>query len=109
MSPPELGEGGGRGRRARRASPGPEGGDRSPPPPPGSCEESLRYVYEYLDGELDSATSARIDEHLRTCRRCYPHFNFERLFLDYLREKGLQARHAEELMRKVRERLRALE
>lgn len=71
-----------------------------------SCEEALRRVYEYLDGELDPDTRERVHQHIEVCRRCYPFFNFERLFLDYVGEKGLAAEQREELREKV---LRLLE
>ena len=66
-------------------------GDRPGSGPPGGieCEEALARVYEYLDGELEPETRERIHEHLEVCQRCYPYFDFERIFLDYVREKGL--------------------
>ena len=66
-----------------------------PPPEAGgsgetelNCEESLARVYEYLDGELDPAEHDAVGRHLEKCRKCYPHFDFERLFLDYVHELG---------------------
>jgi len=52
------------------------------------CEESLARVYEYLDGELDAAEHEAVRRHLEKCRKCYPHYDFERLFLDYVHELG---------------------
>lgn len=52
------------------------------------CEEALARVYEYLDGELDVAEHDAVRRHLEKCRRCYPYFDFERLFLDYIHELG---------------------
>ena len=52
------------------------------------CEESLARVYEYLDGELDTADHTAVRHHLEKCRSCYPHFDFERMFLDYIHEIG---------------------
>lgn len=49
-----------------------------------SCEESLELIYDFLDGELPDATCEELAGHLDRCRACYPHFNFERLFLDRL-------------------------
>ncbi|MCL7971587.1 MAG: zf-HC2 domain-containing protein [marine benthic group bacterium] len=53
-----------------------------------NCEESLARVYEYLDGELDVVDHDAVRRHLQKCRKCYPHFDFERLFLDYVHELG---------------------
>ena len=35
-----------------------------------NCEEAIKLMDGYLDGELDPITSQRIEEHLRTCRKC---------------------------------------
>jgi len=53
-----------------------------------SCQECVEGVYEYLDGELDQESAERIREHLEMCKRCYPYFNFERIFLDHIRSHG---------------------
>ena len=70
--------------------------------PPGGidCEEALARVYEYLDGELDPEMQERIHRHVEICKRCYPYFDFERLFLDYVREKGLRAGDSSEALRR---------
>lgn len=76
---------------------------------PIECEEAVRRVYEFLDGELDAGTTDRIRRHLEVCRRCYPYFNFERIFLDHIRSRGVGKRRSEELERKVLELLRSLD
>jgi mycothiol system anti-sigma-R factor len=35
-----------------------------------NCEEAIKLMDGYLDGELDPMTSQRIEEHLRKCRKC---------------------------------------
>lgn len=35
-----------------------------------NCEEAIKLVDGYLDGELDPMTSQRIEEHLRECHKC---------------------------------------
>lgn len=76
---------------------------------PIECEEAVRRVYEFLDGELDTATTDRIRRHLQMCRRCYPYFDFERIFLDHIRSRGLGARRSLELEEKVRRLIRGLD
>lgn len=76
---------------------------------PIECEEAVRQVYEFLDGELDAHTTHRIRRHLEICRRCYPYFNFERIFLDHIRSAGIEEEHSEELERKVLDLLRDLD
>jgi len=34
------------------------------------CEEAIKLMDGYLDGELDPMTSQKIEEHLRECRKC---------------------------------------
>lgn len=68
-----------------------------------SCEESLARVYEYLDGELDAGDSGSVRRHLEKCRRCYPYFDFERMFLDYVHEVGAGETRKPGLVDRVRE------
>ena len=82
---------------------GPPEGDR---PDPITCAEAIRRVYEYLDGELDAGWTERVHEHIEVCRRCYPYFDFERIFLDHIRGLDLPPAHSERLEQRV---LRALE
>ena len=35
-----------------------------------NCEEAIKLMDGYLDGELDPMTSQRIEEHLRECHKC---------------------------------------
>jgi mycothiol system anti-sigma-R factor len=72
-----------------------------------NCEESLARVYEYLDGELDAGEHDAVGRHLEKCRKCYPHFDFERLFLDYVHELGAGEETRPGLMDRVREMLAA--
>lgn len=66
-----------------------------------SCQEAVERVYEYLDGELDSDWEDRVREHIEICRRCYPYFNFERIFLDHIRSKGRREEYSEALEKRV--------
>lgn len=46
------------------------------------CGMVLRQLWDYLDGELDLERERAIREHLAVCADCYPHYDFEKLFLD---------------------------
>jgi mycothiol system anti-sigma-R factor len=72
-----------------------------------NCEESLARVYEYLDGELDAGEHEAVRRHLEKCRKCYPNFDFERLFLDYVHELGAQEESKPGLADRVRQMLAA--
>ena len=54
------------------------------------CEQTVRRLWDYLDGQLAPLDLAAVDAHLAECDRCPPHFEFERRFLDAVRD----ARHA---------------
>lgn len=66
-----------------------------------SCQDAVERVYEFLDGELDAEWSERVREHIEICRKCYPYFNFERIFLDYIRSRGTRDAASEELEARV--------
>jgi anti-sigma factor (TIGR02949 family) len=66
-----------------------------------SCAEAVAKVYEYLDGELASPDREQVREHVRLCKKCYPFFDFERAFLDFIRERGFADKQSEELLQKV--------
>ncbi len=70
-----------------------------------SCEQAVERVYEFLDGELDAETMEQVREHIEVCKRCYPYFNFERIFLDHIRSKGLRSERSERLEARIRDAL----
>jgi anti-sigma factor (TIGR02949 family) len=47
-----------------------------------SCEDALRVLAEYLDGELESGTGRQLERHLDTCRSCYSRAEFEKRLKD---------------------------
>jgi anti-sigma factor (TIGR02949 family) len=50
-----------------------------------SCEDALRQVQEYLDGEVQVVSKAQIKQHFEVCSRCYPHLNFEKAYREAMR------------------------
>jgi mycothiol system anti-sigma-R factor len=44
----------------------------------------MKVLFDYLDGELDEAREAAVRAHLAICVECYPHYEFEKLFLEAL-------------------------
>ena len=42
------------------------------------CEEVLRVMFAYVDGELSVTESAEVDAHLERCRSCFSRAEFER-------------------------------
>jgi anti-sigma factor (TIGR02949 family) len=56
-----------------------------------SCEDALRLLAEYLDGELDQADGVEVERHLHACRGCYSRSEFERR----LKRELAELRHSE--------------
>ena len=46
------------------------------------CQAAMRQLWDYLDGELSAERMEAMRAHLAVCARCYPHYDFERAFLD---------------------------
>ena len=46
------------------------------------CHAAMRQLWDYLDGELSPERMEAVRAHLAVCARCYPHYDFERAFLD---------------------------
>ena len=43
-----------------------------------NCEEALRRLAEFLDGELEEAHRRDVERHLAFCRSCFSRAEFER-------------------------------
>ncbi|HEX5437689.1 MAG TPA: mycothiol system anti-sigma-R factor [Gemmatimonadaceae bacterium] len=56
---------------------------------PLTCSEVVERIYEFLDGELTAEVEAQIRSHLAVCKRCYPEFEHERVFLRFLEKRAL--------------------
>lgn len=52
------------------------------------CEEALRRVQEFLDGELEEVSLREVQAHYDVCRSCYPHLRFEQSFREAVRRAG---------------------
>lgn len=49
------------------------------------CDQVVAKLWEYLDRELSPQASAEVERHLEVCRRCFPQYDFQRAYRDYLR------------------------
>ncbi|MDX1493161.1 MAG: zf-HC2 domain-containing protein [Longimicrobiales bacterium] len=65
------------------------------------CEEALRRVHEYLDGELEGVPAAQVKRHFEVCGRCYPHLKLESAYREAVRRAGAGQGAPPELRRKV--------
>ena len=42
-----------------------------------NCQQVLRRLWQFLDGELDVDDSGKVARHLEECRRCFSRVEFE--------------------------------
>jgi anti-sigma factor (TIGR02949 family) len=56
----------------------------APPVGPGAvdCAMALEQLWEYLDAELATEGMQAVRTHLALCAKCYPHYDFEKAFLE---------------------------
>lgn len=80
------------------ASPVPKGGV--------DCTMVLQQLWDYLDAELGPEWMAAVRTHLALCGRCYPHYDFEKAFLDALSSCGCSTCAPHDVRCRVMESLR---
>ena len=51
------------------------------------CNETLREIYEYLDGELTNDEKAKLRHHLEECQPCFEAFDFEAELREVIRKR----------------------
>jgi anti-sigma factor (TIGR02949 family) len=66
-----------------------------------SCEEALRLVHEFLDGELESVSEGQVRSHFDRCQKCYPHLHLETVYRDAVRRAVAGERAPAELKARV--------
>lgn len=67
------------------------------------CEEALRLVHDYLDGELEGVPRSQVRRHFEACARCYPYLGFESAYREAVRRAGAGESAPAELKTKVLE------
>lgn len=50
-----------------------------------SCQKAVELMWAYIDGELPALEGAAVKTHLAACNRCYPHYDFQKAFCEFLR------------------------
>jgi anti-sigma factor (TIGR02949 family) len=66
-----------------------------------TCQEALRLVNDFIDGELDGVSSDEVKTHFEMCKRCYPHLELERHFRDALRRACTRDKASSALRKRV--------
>lgn len=77
----------------------------TPGQPVFDCEQTVRRLWDYLDGELDTIDLTAIDAHLAECAPCANHYAFERHFLDVVRAARAGASAGDVFRSAMRERV----
>lgn len=66
-----------------------------------SCQEALRLVHEFIDGELENVSQAEVQRHFEICARCYPHLRLEQSFREAVRRACAREHAPPELRERV--------
>lgn len=53
-----------------------------------NCEQVMRVIFTYLDGELETLEERRVAAHLEQCRSCFSRAEFERRLKEHLAALG---------------------
>src|SRR5512147_1157928 len=85
---------------------------RTHPPMPNEvrhidCSMAIKQLWDYLDLELTDDRMAEVRQHLDECKRCLPHADFARRFLDAIQatreEHAMPPAVREKVMRRLAE------
>ncbi len=49
------------------------------------CDHVIAKLWEYIDGELTEEHAAKVRAHLEICNRCFPQYDFQRAYKEFLR------------------------
>ena len=55
-----------------------------------TCRQVVELLWEYIDAELTPELTDHIRAHLAACEACYPHYEFQKAFLEFVRRHGVQ-------------------
>lgn len=71
-----------------------------------NCEEAITLMDGYLDAELDPITSQRIEQHLRTCRRCEQAYEAQRSLAQAVTNSARYYKASPQLRQRIQSSLR---
>lgn len=49
-----------------------------------SCRDAVEQLWSFIDGELPNDQGQRVHDHLEACRHCYPQYDFQKAFREFL-------------------------
>jgi anti-sigma factor (TIGR02949 family) len=73
----------------------------SAPPRGIDCRQAVERLYEFLDQELTAELRVEVEYHLKVCAGCFRHFEFERVFLQFLEARARARGATPELKHKI--------
>ena len=53
-----------------------------------SCRQAVEQLWSYIDGELSADERERVHQHLAACHDCYPHYDFQKAFLEFVERQA---------------------
>jgi anti-sigma factor (TIGR02949 family) len=56
-----------------------------------TCREAVEQLWAYIDGELENTDVNSVEEHLEACKGCYPHYDFQKAFREFVRRHADRA------------------
>ena len=59
------------------------------------CDKVIVRLWEYIDEELPGESSEAVEEHLEFCARCFPEYDFQRAYKEFVRQTANQCVPAE--------------
>jgi len=66
-----------------------------------NCRECVEHLYAYLDRELTPELEAEVRDHLEGCEPCDEQYDFEEMFLKFVRAKCRAENAPPELKKRI--------
>jgi mycothiol system anti-sigma-R factor len=70
-----------------------------------TCKEAVEKLHDYLDNELDHASTGQIKKHLDICRRCCDQLEFEKTMKELVQGCCTQSKAPSILREKIKKSL----
>lgn len=73
-----------------------------------NCEEAAKLLHPYLDKELSKDEVEKLEEHLKNCKGCIGHFEYDKALKRILKSKSAREQISPEAKSLIEERLKDL-
>jgi len=68
-----------------------------------NCQEVRELVYDYLDSQLEEPRTLEILGHLKRCRDCFSHLEFEKIMKVLIKKHGASIQPSTEFKNQLHE------